>query len=67
MSETCAFAFEHDEDLSPVGPLCGRPATQIIHWVDGRWSPGCADHGLAALDSLAQSLVARVEPLNGGE
>lgn len=57
---TCEFCFDHTEDLSPSGPACGKPATQIIHWVDGRWSPACDQHGYCALDQLAKGLVARV-------
>lgn len=62
-NETCVFTFDHDDDLSPVGPRCGRPATQVIYWVDGRSSTACADHGLDALVPEARALVARVEPL----
>ena len=64
--ETCVFRFEHDEDLSPVGPACGRPATQLIHWVDGRSSTACELHGFCALDPSAHELVERIEPLDGG-
>jgi len=63
MNETCAFAFVHDDDLNPVGPLCGRQATQVIYWVDGRWSPSCDQHGYSALEPMAKALVERIEQL----
>lgn len=62
---TCDFCKEHTEDLTPVGPVCGRPATQVIHWADGRLSLSCDWHGFSALDPLAKMLVARVDVLPG--
>jgi hypothetical protein len=61
MKHTCAFRQEHDlERDEPTGAVCGEPATQEIHWKDGRVSPSCAKHGLVALDKDALALVKRV-------
>jgi hypothetical protein len=58
---TCAFRPEHDlETDEPRGPACGAPATQEIHWRDGRVSPSCAKHGLRALDKAARALVSLI-------
>jgi hypothetical protein len=65
--EMCEFRKEHAEDLSPVGPACGREATQIIHWADGRWSPACDAHGFSVLDDLAKRMVARIEVIGRTE
>ena len=59
--DTCAFRPFHDlETDTPLGPACGKPATQEIHWNDGRYSPACSSHGLRALEPDARALVARV-------
>jgi len=63
---TCEFRAEHAEDLSPVGPGCGKPATQVIYWADGRWSPACDQHGYSALDQLAKKLVKSIANLGKG-
>ena len=61
--EPCTFHFAHDPvTLTPIGPACGKPATQTITWVDGRQSPACPEHGLKALDADTLVLVRRVEP-----
>ncbi len=61
MSHTCAFRDSHDpETLQPIGPACGQPATQEIHWKDGRVSPSCPVHGIVALDNDARALVSYV-------
>lgn len=58
---TCAFKSRHDPDtLEPLGQECGKPATQELHWADGRVSPACGRHGLKALDEDARALVVRV-------
>ena len=58
---TCAFHDDHEpETLSPRGNKCGRRATQEIYWCDGRVSPSCDKHGMAALDVDARALVAQV-------
>lgn len=64
MKHTCAFREDHDPDtLEPRGAVCGKPATQTIHWRDGRYSPSCAEHGLKALDDDAKKLVRLVVPI----
>ena len=63
MAERCGFHHDHAPDLTPRGKRCRRRATHVIYWRDGRWSPSCNLHGLAALDELARRLVARVEAL----
>ncbi len=61
MTGYCAFREEHDPvTLEPLGPACGKPATQIIYWRDGRASPACDEHGMSALDDDARALVSRV-------
>jgi hypothetical protein len=61
MKHTCAFREAFDpETLEPVGPACGKPATQELYWHDGRVSPSCSEHGMRALDKDAHPLVARV-------
>jgi hypothetical protein len=43
---SCNFADDHDgpPDYTPVPPFCGKPATHLVVWADGRWSLGCDDH-----------------------
>jgi len=63
-SITCTFCSKHANDLSPdVGTMCGRPATQIIYWRDGRWSLACKRHGYSVLNQMAKKLVLRVKDL----
>lgn len=58
---TCAFREAHDpETLEPLGPACGKPATQELYWCDGRVSPSCAEHGVRALDEDVRASVVRV-------
>ena len=58
MKHTCAYRESYDpETLEPVGPECGKPATQELFWHDGRVSPSCPEHGLEALDDDARALV----------
>lgn len=61
MDHTCTFREAHDpETLEPLGPACGKAATQEIYWHDGRVSPSCSEHGMRALDKDTRALVARV-------
>jgi len=58
---TCAYRENYDpETFEPMGPACGRRATQEIYWNDGRVSPSCPAHGMRALDPSARALVKRV-------
>lgn len=60
----CEFRDAFDPaTLEPVGPACGQPATQVILWRDRRYSPACAEHGVAALDPEARALVQGVRTL----
>jgi hypothetical protein len=61
MKHTCSFRESHDpETLEPLGPDCGKPATEEIYWDDGRVSAACSEHGVQALDEDARALVVRV-------
>ena len=61
MAERCVYRADWDpETLEPRGPECGAEATQTIHWKDGRYSPGCEEHGLEALVPSALHEVAAV-------
>lgn len=58
---TCAYRAAFDpETFEPVGPACGKPATQELYWLDGTVSPSCPDHGMRALDDDARALIVRV-------
>lgn len=55
---TCAFTPDYDRvTLEPKGEQCGAPAVEWLHWKDGRVSPACSDHGLAALTPETHELV----------
>lgn len=43
--EVCWF------DPETGDPRCRRPATQLIFWKDGRYSPSCGKHGFAHMDA----------------
>lgn len=62
--ERCAFHATHDpETEEPTGRRCGKVATQVIVWRDGRLSTSCGQHGAKALDDSASALVLRIEPI----
>lgn len=46
---------EFKEDMT--GPRCGEAVTQVICWIDGRFSPACSKHGLDALEPEAVAFV----------
>jgi hypothetical protein len=63
--EICQYRTEHEPGtLKPLGPACGKPATRMIHWQDGRMSPCCSDHGSNALTEEALKLVVKIEPID---
>lgn len=49
---SCSFSDEHTgpPDYRPRPPFCGRDATHLLVWADGRWSLACDDH-LGPFDS----------------
>lgn len=41
----CDFRYDHDPVTDrPRGVCCGKTATHVILWEDGRYSRACADH-----------------------
>jgi len=61
VSENCEYRSDFDPATEePRGPACGAIASQVILWRDGRFSPACDAHGLAALDPDARKLVSAV-------
>jgi len=60
--QRCTFCREHDMATdTPVGPMCGAIAVEELHWRDGRISNACKDHGVAALDRDARTLLLTVK------
>jgi len=57
---TCGYHYTFDPETGdPTGDDCGRPATAILCWRDGRKSFACAAHGVRALtDEGRAELVA---------
>jgi hypothetical protein len=62
--ERCAFHERHDVTGEPIGAACGKAATQVIFWKNGRFSPGCGQHGLKSLAADAVPLVLCVHPID---
>jgi hypothetical protein len=60
--DTCDYHDDHDEEDQPRGNRCGRPATKVIYWRDGRWSPGCDEHA-AEIGREVPELVRSIDPL----
>ncbi len=62
--EKCIHHDTFDPDTEdPMGKACGREATQVIFWKDGRFSLSCGQHGFLALDADTRSLVLCVHPI----
>lgn len=61
-TERCGWCAAHVvQTEAPIGPACGAPAVELIHWRDGRVSAACADHGLSSLDPEGAVQVRAVE------
>jgi hypothetical protein len=57
----CSFKEHHNPvTLEPLGKECGRDAVELLVWHDGRVSPACKAHGVAALTEDARKLVNHV-------
>lgn len=62
--EICQYRSDYDpKSLRPLGSACGKSATRMIHWRDGRMSPCCEDHGSNALPEETLKLVVKIEPI----
>lgn len=53
----CCFHEEHDSNGDLAGEPCGRAATRVLVWNDGRFSWSCDQHGKEVLNDEAKSLL----------
>lgn len=62
--ERCKFHATYDQITDePTGTECGRVATHMIRWKDGRFSTSCKRHGIESLDRYARALVKSFGPI----
>lgn len=62
--DVCLYVDDFDPvTIEPTGTRCGKPATEVIVWNDGRCSPACGEHGFTILTAETRLLVFSVQPL----
>ncbi len=65
--DICLYGDDFDPvTAQPLGPRCSQPAAEVIFWMDGRFSPCCAEHGFTILTPETRLLVFSVQPLTEG-